>query len=336
MRGDWCSIKASCTSMTETVVQQPEALPAEEHGAASAPPRFEAPIVPRASISARALVAVIAIMTFLASLTTGIVMLVRTAAHDWQSDVAREITIQIRPTAGRDIETEVAKIVAITRAFPGIAEVRPYSKEEARRLLEPWLGSGTRFEELPLPRLAVVRLAPGAAPDLNALRKSLAEQVPGASLDDHRGFVQRMRAMSAAVLLCGMAVLGLVFVATVLSVTFATHAAIAANRSVIEVLHLIGAKDKFIAEHFQRHFLRLGLIGGAAGGGLAIALFACAQLAGGGLAGTAAGEQFAAMFGSFSIGPLGYLGVLMQVAVVAAVTAAASRRTVNRTIADIS
>ena len=51
-------------------------------------------------------------------------------------------------------------------------------------------------------------------------------------------------------------VLALVLTATVLSVTFATRAAMATNRPVIEVLHLIGAKNSFIAEHFQRHFLR--------------------------------------------------------------------------------
>ena len=70
-------------------------------------PRFETPIVPKATIAGRALVAVIAIMTFLASLTTGAVMLVRAAAVDWQSEVSREITVQIRPTAGRDIEADV-------------------------------------------------------------------------------------------------------------------------------------------------------------------------------------------------------------------------------------
>jgi cell division transport system permease protein len=320
--------------MNEAVTQATDAVATEADAAQPDLPRFDTPIVPRASISARALVAVVAIMTFLAALTTGIVIMVRTAASEWQSDVAREVTIQIKPTAGRDMETEVAKVVAITRAFPGIAEVRAYSKEEATRLLEPWLGSAMRFEELPVPRLAVVRLAAGAAPDLDALRRSLTEQVPAASLDDHRGFVQRMRAMSAAVLLCGTVVLALVFLATVLSVTFATHAAMAANRPVIEVLHLIGAKDKFIADHFQRHFLRLGLFGGAIGGGLATIVFLCVEVAGGRLAGSAAGDQFAAMFGSFSIGLLGYLGVLMQVAIVAAVTAAASRRTVNRTIAE--
>src|SRR6201982_4124105 len=90
-------------------------------------PRFETPIVPQATIAGRALVAVVAIMTFLASLTTGAVMLVRAAASEWQADVAREVTIQIRPVAGQDIEIEVLKAVIIARVSAGIAEVRPYS-----------------------------------------------------------------------------------------------------------------------------------------------------------------------------------------------------------------
>ena len=72
----------------------------------------------------------------------------------------------------------------------------------------------------------------------------------------------------------------LVLAATVLSVTFATKGAMAANRPIVEVLHLIGAKDGFIAGEFQRHFLLLGIKGGAIGGGLAMALFALAGLAG--------------------------------------------------------
>jgi len=45
------------------------------------PMRYETPLVPRNSISGRALVAVVAIMTFLASLTTGGVILVSQAAR---------------------------------------------------------------------------------------------------------------------------------------------------------------------------------------------------------------------------------------------------------------
>jgi cell division transport system permease protein len=116
---------------------------------------------------------------------------------------------------------------------------------------------------------------------------------------------------------------------------FATRAAIATNRPVIEVLHFIGARASFIAGHFQRHFLQLGLKGGLIGGGAAIALFALAELTGGRFAGSAAGDQFAALFGSSSIGALGYLAVLAQVALIALVTAASSRYTVYRTIETI-
>jgi cell division transport system permease protein len=298
-------------------------------------PRFETPIVPQATISGRALVAVVAIMTFLASLTAGAVMLVRAAASEWQSEVAREVTIQVRPAAGRDVEADVARAVAIARVSPGIADVRPYTNEETARLLEPWLGTGLKLDDLPVPRIIVVRVASGGAPDLGQLGRTLAAEVPSASLDDHRGFVARMRAMSSAVAAGGLGVLVLVLVATVLSVTFATRAAMATNRPVIEVLHLIGAKDAFIAGHFQRHFLQLGLKGGLIGGGGAIALFALAQLASGWFAGTPGGDQLGALFGSFSIGALGYLSIVLLVGLIAFVTAATSRRTVNRTIEAI-
>src|SRR6187397_3521545 len=89
------------------------------------------PIVPRASIAGRALVAVVAIMTFLASITTGAVLLVSASAAEWQSDVASEITIQVRPMPGRDIERDAASVVEAMRAESGIVEVRPFSKEES-------------------------------------------------------------------------------------------------------------------------------------------------------------------------------------------------------------
>ena len=298
-------------------------------------PRFETPIVPRTTIAARALIAIIAIMTFLASLTTGAVMLVRAAANEWQADVAREFTIQIRPVAGHDTDMEVVKAAVIARASAGIAEVRPYSKEETTRLLEPWLGSGLQIDDLPVPRLIVVRIAPGAAPDLAQLRQTLAEQIPGVSLDDHRSFVDRMRALTRAVVVLGIGVLLLVLAATVLSLAFATRAAIASNRTVVEVLHLIGAKDSFIARHFQQHFLRLGLQGGLIGSGSAIALFALAELASGWFGSGPAGEQLSALFGTASIGVPGYLAMLAQAGVIACVTAATSRYMVRRTIETI-
>ena len=295
-------------------------------------PRFETPLVPRNSISGSALIAVVAIMT---SLTTGAVMLVNQAASEWESDVAREVTIQVLPAPNRDVDATVERAAAVARAFNGIDDVRVYSKEESAKLLEPWLGTGLSLADLPVPRLIVVKIASGATPDLPQLRRMLAEQVPGAMLDDHRGWVDRMRAMAGTAVAVGVGVLLLMFAATILSVTFATRGAMATNKTVIEVLHFVGAKNRFIAGNFQRHFLLLGLQGGAIGGGGAILLFALASMMSGWFSGTAGGDQTSAMFGTFSIGLAGYVGVLCQVALTAVVTALTSRHTVNRTLESI-
>jgi cell division transport system permease protein len=298
-------------------------------------PHIATAIVPKSSIAGRSLTAVVAIMTFLAALTAGAVTMVVSAASDWRSDVAREVTIQVRPVNGRDIEADVRKAVEITRATPGIADVRVYTKEESARLVEPWLGNGLALDELPIPRMIVVRLWSGAPPDFTALSKTLAAQVPSASLDDHRRWIDRMRNMAGAAAAGGLAVLALVLVVTVLSVTFATRGAMAANRPIVEVLHYVGATDGFIARQFQRHFLILGFRGGAIGGGAAIVMFGVLQATNVWLTGTAGGDEAEALFGSLAIGVTGYLAILGQVVMMALVTALASRHTVNRTLESI-
>jgi cell division transport system permease protein len=292
-------------------------------------------IVPRDTIAGRALIAVIAIMTFLAALTLGAVVLIRATATEWQSEVAREVTIQVRPAPGRDIEADVKSASAIAAAQPGVAGVRPYSKAETTRLLEPWLGTGLTFDDLPIPRLIVVRIAPDAAPDLGQLAKAVAAQVPSATVDDHRGWIDRMRGMAQTSVVIGLGLMVLVLIATVLSVTFATGGAMAANRAIIEVLHFVGAKDGFIAGQFQRHFLLLGLIGGIIGGAAAMLLFLVAGFFGDRFKGTGGEEQVAALFGSFSIGIAGYAAIVGLVVLIAVVTAGASRLTVYRTLGSI-
>jgi cell division transport system permease protein len=299
------------------------------------PPPGARSIVPRDSIAGRALVAVIAIMTFLAAFTLGAVVLIRATATEWQSDVSREVTIQVRPVPGRDIEADLKTAAALAEKQPGVAGVRPYSKAETARLLEPWLGTGLTFDDLPVPRLIVVRIAPDGAPDLAQLAKSLTAQIPGATVDDHRGWVARMGSMARTSVAVGLGVMVLVLIATVLSVTFATGGAMAANRPVIEVLHFVGANDGFIAGQFQRHFLLLGLTGGIIGGAAAMLLFLAAGFLGDRFTGTAGEEQMAAMFGSFSLGITGYAAIVGLVVLIAVVTAGASRLTVYRTLGSI-
>jgi cell division transport system permease protein len=297
--------------------------------------RNRSPIVPRASIAGRALVAVVAIMTFLASITTGTVLLVSASAAEWQSEVASEITIQVRPAAGRDLDRDLMAIVQAMRTQPGIVEVKPFTKQESAKLLEPWLGSGFSMDDLPVPRVVVARVQPGTSPDLVALRSRVTQAAPTATVDDHRAWIERMRSMTGATVLAGIGILALVIVATIISVSFATRGAMAANRPIVEVLHFVGAGDRFIANRFLRHFLRLGLEGGLIGGGVAMLAFGFSESIAGWFSGTPVGDQFAALLGTFSLRPSGYLTLAAQAVLIAAITAWASRRTLFATLDDI-
>src|ERR671922_1061245 len=105
-RGVWCCIRDGCTSMSRVDEHGPLVDLGNERPQVPARARNMSPIVPRASIAGRALIAVVAIMTFLASITTGTVLLVSSSAAEWQSEVASEITIQVRPQPGRDLDRD--------------------------------------------------------------------------------------------------------------------------------------------------------------------------------------------------------------------------------------
>src|SRR3984885_8399029 len=149
--------------MNEPIVERILAVESE--------PTFEtsAPLIPRDSVAGRALVVVIAIMTFLACLTAGAALLVADASQAWRSDILRDATIQVKPRPGDDVESLVAKAVTIATQAPQVDSAHALSKVESEKLLEPWLGAGLDLGQLPFPRLVLVRLRGQGSEDLGAL-----------------------------------------------------------------------------------------------------------------------------------------------------------------------
>jgi cell division transport system permease protein len=288
------------------------------------------PLVPASSIAGRALVSVIAIMTFLSCLTAGGAMLVASASQGWRSQISREVTIQIKPDAGREIDAQVEKAAATARAAPGVANVQVFSKQDSERLLEPWLGAGLDLSELPIPRLIVVRMQDRVEPDLSALRSALATQAPGASLDDHRLWLARLDTMADAIVLFALALFLLMISAMMLAIGFATRGAMAGNREIIEVLHFVGAADSYISRQFQGHFLRLGLRGGLLGGAGAALFFLAATALSAWWSNSPGGEEIVALFGAFALGLKGYVAIFAVAVAIGVLTAAMSRIIVFR------
>ena len=283
------------------------------------------PLFPREFVAGRALAAVIAIMTFLACLTAGGALLLAEASERWRSDVLREVTIQVKPGAGDDVESLVAKVVSVAAQTPGIKHVRAYSAAESGKLLQPWLGDGLDLGLLPIPRILVVDMGGGTEEDLAVLRAALARSTPEATLSDRRIWAARIGTMANAIVGLAVATFALMILAMAIAIGFATRGGVAANREIIEVLHFVGASDGFIAREFETHFRKVGLRGALIGGLSAMAFFLAAATLCRSLADSAGGAQIAALFGTFALGPTGYAALIVIGAVVTVLTGLVSR-----------
>ncbi len=299
----------------------PDELRADDSPAASGSPTLgPAPIVPAGSVTSNSLTLVISIMCFLACLTSGAVYMVNQTASAWLSDIASEVTVQIEPREKVDTERVVKDVTQFIARQPGIRTVKPMSLNESTGLIEPWLGQSEALKTLPVPRLIAIEVDRSQPPDFGALRHGLLSQFPrGVILDDHRHWQQQIRTVTRSLALGGLAILMLVGAATTAIIISAARSAMASNREIVEVLHFVGANDRFIAGEFERHFQRLGIRAGLVGAVCALLVFVLLptsmELLGGG---TVTIAEIQRLVGVGALDALGY-GVLAVVVVVISV-----------------
>jgi cell division transport system permease protein len=304
--------------------------------AARLPARFQSkstPIVPPASIAGNALTVVIAIMSFLACLTAGAVYMVNQSAAAWVNDIASEITVELDPVNEADIEKKMTLVALFLAKQKGITEVKPLTAEDSAKLLEPWLGQTSALQALPIPRLIAVEIDRSNPPDIELIKQALSQNFEGVTLDDHRRWQAEIRTLTRSAALGGIAVLGLVAAATIAVIVSATRSAMASNREIIEVLHFVGANERFISREFERHFLGLGVragLMGAIAAAVAFLLFPLMTHTLGGGSVTAAETQ--RLVGSGELDLPGYFLCALVVFVVACICMLTSRLGVIRVL----
>ncbi|MDP6574191.1 MAG: cell division protein [Rhodospirillales bacterium] len=213
----------------------------------------------------------VAFMVYLAALALAGTLVLNTLAARWDRDVSGTLTVQIPPGAGpRDDDERLRATLALFRDLPGVAYAEPLDQGRLMALLEPWLGGMEATADLPLPQLIDVSLTSDAKLDVAALSRRLAAAVPGATIDDHSIWLARLVRMVRAVEALAGAILVLIGASTVGTVVFTTRTGLAVHQEAIEVLHLTGAQDAYIARQFASRAMALGLRGGVAGLALAV------------------------------------------------------------------
>src|SRR3984957_1924656 len=231
------------------------------------PRQFRLDLPLRQDASGRFLPWIIALMVYLAAMGgVGLIWLGDTLSQ-WDASLASALTLQIPADAVSQPRIEMA--LGALRQTKGVVSAKLLQPDETAKLLQPWLGNSVAIGDLPLPRLVDVRVDPRVAIDYTTLRQQLDSIIPNAQLDNNRSWLTSVRAFALRVE--GVISAGVVAV-TALIVTiiiFTARIGLAIHRSVIELLHLLGAQDAYIARQFQVHALGLGLRGGVIGGAAA-------------------------------------------------------------------
>lgn len=285
-------------------------------------------IIPNSNISGQALVAVIAIMTFLSSLTLIGVDLVQRAANSWSNQISYEATIQIRPIENVDIEKNLQNAVKLAKTFPGVEDAKIVDQTATEKLLEPWLGTNLSINELPLPRLIIVTLKENEEIDFHAISQAIKTQIPGGQFDDHRVWVNRFSTMAHTTIFIGFAILILVLGSLILTVIFATRNALAENAHIINVLYFLGTETLFIARQFDWHFFKTALRGAFYGGITSALLFIVFAFWTNYNLGRVEASQITALFGHLSMSSLPYGKIICLILFVSFLTMLTNRMTI--------
>lgn len=215
---------------------------------------------------------IVALMVFLGALALAAATAVGGAIDGWDNNLTGRITVQV--PADEASPKALSRLVDALTATPGIAQAETLSAEAIRALVEPWLGTLDADLELPLPAVIDVETAVGAVFDVNLLAGRLAKIAPGVIVDDHRVWLAQLVRAARTVELVAFAILALIGLTAIAAVIFATRSGLAVHAAIINLLHVMGARDAYIARQFQMQAMMLGIRGGIIGSLAAIVVLA--------------------------------------------------------------
>lgn len=226
----------------------------------------EASLIPHEDAREMALFFVVCALCFLAALAALSAKSTYGAAQGWTAEVEGELTISLEDTDRRAAEA-AAEIV---RQTSGVLEANLLGRAEIDALLAPSFGTRGLPDALPLPQIITVRAEAGTKDMAPTLKRRLTEAGFGAHVDAHASWAGDVRRVLAIIRMIALGAVALLASTAIAVIAFATHAALLARRDIVDVLHLAGARDRFIAGLFERRFWVLGLQAGSVGALMAL------------------------------------------------------------------
>lgn len=246
--------------------------------------RRDSPLLPASDAREAALFFVIGALCFLAALAALTTRGTYKAAEAWGAQIEGDITVVMRDTDRRTAEQAANRVESLATVF----EARVLSREEVEELLEPSLGPGGMPDGLPIPMLMVVQADSAVGDPSEDIADLLDELSIDGDVAGNAGYADKVRGALGVLRLVALSIVALLSATAIAVIAFATHAALLARRDIVDVLHLSGAEDSYIAGLFERRFWILALQAGLGGAVAALMVTALIVFTGSGAQGVEA------------------------------------------------
>ncbi len=222
------------------------------------------------------LITLIALMTFLAVLASAGSFALNAMTDRWSTGLENKATIEISAQtklgtilSPETIRREVNNVLSAIENHAAVKSYQSLEKKEIAELVSPWLGTDFALDEIPLPGIISLELYSSSPEALDSLQKAILASSEHAYLDTHRDWLDDLIGFVHTLKWIAILIAILVAVITITAISSGIRSRMAIHKDEVEILHLIGAPDKYISRQFQRHAamitLQGSLIGTAAG-----------------------------------------------------------------------
>ena len=228
--------------------------------------RIRSDVPLRGDGASRFVFCLVTVLVFMAALAITANSYVGALLQDWNTSVTGTLTVQI--PRSENAEQDIAMADNLARALQDdeqVAMALVVPPDQISTLLEPWLGNSEIVADLPLPILIDVQLNTGTQSESQNVVLLIGDLAPNAIVEDHRVWLNRISELAEGLGFIALAVMALVTGALGLIVIFATRASLTEYAQAIDVLHIVGARDGYIARQFARRALVPGVFGGFVG-----------------------------------------------------------------------
>lgn len=212
------------------------------------------------------------IYMYLFVVVLAMVMAINTMVTNWEKDILGAVTIQVSPIEDENKKIDVAKteeqlnkVLQYVENAKGVKSVHILDNKTVERLMTPWLGNKIDVESLPIPRLLDVQLKEDAEINYDEMTQGLHKVSANASIDNHRLWLNRLLKFAASLKTLALCVLLMVAGICAFSIYYSARTSLGINLNSIEILHIIGAKDDYIAKQYAKSYAKIGFFSGVIG-----------------------------------------------------------------------